>query len=115
MLTDGGSPPLSTLSGFVTIGISRYARDCRGKPEAPDQTDHDSPAASTALFAYTLITSRRYSGVRADVVSGFAVLAASSPTTVAVCSSICFPTKACSAAGTSMGAGFTAVIATRAA
>src|SRR5215470_4091351 len=87
-----------------------------GKPS----TKYQIPTAPyitfiSALLVYTLITSRRYSGVSADVVSGLAVLAASSPTTVAAFSSIRLPIRTCSAAATSSGAGLTAVMATRAA
>src|ERR1700730_8893215 len=85
---------------IVTIEFPRYARE--------------ETHASTARFAYTFTISRRYSGVSPEVVSGLAILAASSPTSIATCSSICLSLSALPAPFTSSGAGFTAVIATRA-
>src|SRR5579859_7071426 len=90
--------------------------DSRNNQHAPP---HQFPwtAASTARFANTRIISRRYSGVSADVVSGLAARAANSPTTDAACSAssrMGLPLSALPASLMSSGAGFTAVMATRA-
>src|SRR5215472_10385199 len=71
-------------------------------------------AASTARLVNTRIISRRYSGVNADVVSGFAVFAARSPTAAAIASSTIFPASNSETPFTSKGAGFTAVMPIRA-
>src|SRR5258708_34868403 len=63
--------------------------------------------ASTALFVNTRIISRRYSGVSAEVVSGLAVRAASSPMGSAV-TSFRLPLRMESTPLTSRGAGLTA-------
>src|SRR6202022_2943044 len=90
------------------------------KKKKPGAAETLSPAAqlladaNTARFVNTRIISRRYSGVRADVVRGFAVLAARSPTTSASESSTILPARISLAPFTSIGAGFTAVIAKRA-
>src|SRR5207244_1360942 len=69
-------------------------------------------AANSALFVNTRIISRRYSGVKADVVNGFAVRAARSPMASASFSSTAFPANSSEAPFTITGAGLTAVSAT---
>src|ERR1035437_727408 len=67
----------------------------------------------TACFVNTRIISRRYSGVRAEVVNGLAVWAASTPAPSAHSSVMRLPARSSVAPFTSTGAGFTAVSATR--
>src|SRR5207302_2345943 len=64
--------------------------------------DQEPAALTTARLANTLTISRRYSGVSAEVVSGLATRAASSPTTAAACSisPALLPASACIASGT---------------
>src|SRR6202167_1061505 len=66
-------------------------------------------AASTARLAKTRIISLRYSGVKAEVVSGFAVFAARFPTASANASSNILPASSSLAPLTSIGAGLTPV------
>src|SRR2546421_12127944 len=66
-------------------------------------------AANSALFVNTRIISGRYSGVKADVVNGFAVRAASSPMAWASFSSTAFPASSSEAPFTIPGAGLPAV------
>src|ERR1035437_1409891 len=67
----------------------------------------------TARFVNTRIISRRYSGVRAEVVNGFAVWAARTPAASAHSSVMRLPAKSSVVPFTSTGAGFTAVSPTR--
>src|SRR5258708_19576750 len=92
--------------------VQRGADSEQGKKKY--QGDWWPPPAGPARFVTTGIIPRRYSGVSADVVSGFAVLAARSPTASAKASSMALPARMAVAPFNSIGAGFTAVIATRA-
>src|SRR5437588_845623 len=71
-------------------------------------------AANSARLVKTRIISRRYAGVSAEVVNGFAVRAARSPAVSASASSTAFPANNSGTPLTSTGAGFTAVRAMRA-
>src|SRR5579871_5196891 len=78
------------------------------------QTGQLPAAESTARFVNTRIISRRYSGVRAEVVKGLLIFAARSPAASARASSITFPFNNSPALFTRSGAGLTAVMPMRA-
>src|SRR5258708_23409191 len=124
---DCPASPLAALlaSGYTTLRSAEFRLrilvdswvlnlSAGGTAEMPSPVAQLLAAANTARLVNTRIISRRYSGVRADVVRGFAVPAARSPTSSASDSSTIFPARISLAPFTSTGEGVTAVIAKRA-
>src|SRR6266480_2479267 len=100
------------LEHFDRLDVDVAVGDQGGGWSIAVQVANPFAAANSALFVNTRIISRRYSGVKADVVNGFAVRAARSPMASASFSSTAFPANSSEAPFTITGAGLTAVSAT---